>query len=435
MREILAQGPRRDDVAILRDMSKMTADTLVRARWLLPMTERGVLLDAHSLAVKNGRIAAILPSDEADRKIDAATIVDRPNHVLLPGLINAHGHAAMSLLRGIAEDLPLDAWLRQKIWPIEQKLVGADFVHDGTLLAIAEMLRGGISTFSDMYIFPDAAARAATDAGMRAVIGLPITDAPSPWARDSAGYFEKALQVADEFKSHPLIRTMFAPHAPYAVSDATLVHLRTLADELDAGITIHMHESRAEIARSEQQFACRPLARLERLGLVNPSLNAVHMVELDDADLEMAQQGGISITLCPESNLKLGNGSAPYALLTASGLRLAVGTDGAASNNDLDLWSEMKLAALLSRRSPDGAAAIGAWDALALATCGAAAAWVSMMSDRSPPEIGRTCAASICHRLQPSLCTMWRPNSSSRRAEIASRTSGWRAGNCSQTAR
>jgi 5-methylthioadenosine/S-adenosylhomocysteine deaminase len=354
-------------------MSRIQADILVRARWVLPMIERGRVLEQHAVAIRNGRIVAILPSAEAEERIDCAQSIDRAHHVLLPALVNAHGHAAMTLLRGVAEGLPLDPWLRRAIWPLERKFVGPDFVRDGTRLAIAEMLRAGTGTFADMYLFPDAAAQAAVDAGMRAVVGLPIVEAPSAWAQDAAGYFEKALQVADAYKGHPLIRTVFAPHAPHGVSDETLVHLRTLADELDAGIVMHLHESRLEIERSKQRHGCRPLARLERLGLLNPALNAVHMVELDEADLEMACRGGIGITLCPESNLKLGNGVAQYARLAACGLRLGVGTDGAASNNDLDLWSEMKLAALLSCAQSGSAPAMGAWDALALGTSGAAA--------------------------------------------------------------
>jgi 5-methylthioadenosine/S-adenosylhomocysteine deaminase len=353
-------------------MSKVMADFVVRARWVLPMTSRDVVLPEHSVVVANGRIVEVLPWHEADARFASARTFERPEHVLMPGLINAHTHAAMSLLRGYAEGLPLTAWLREKIWPLEQRYVSPEFVRDGTALAIAEMLRGGISCFADMYFFPDEAARVCAEQGMRAVIGLPIIDMATPWAANTNEYFAKALRVRDEYQGHPTIETVFAPHAPYSVGDDTFKRLRTLADELDAGICIHLQESAAEVAFSEKSHGCRPIERLESLGLLRPGLNAIHMVHLSESDMVALQRTGLSITVCPESNLKLGNGQAPFAQFRSSGARIAIGTDGPASNNDQDLWAEMKLAALLSRPTPDAPPAVTPWDALAMATCGAA---------------------------------------------------------------
>jgi 5-methylthioadenosine/S-adenosylhomocysteine deaminase len=352
-------------------MPAVDIDLLLCARFVVSMRQRAEVLENHAIAINHGRIVEVLPALSAQQRYRAASTVNRPEHLLLPGLVNAHTHTPMSLFRGYAENMPLAQWLKERIWPLERRFVGAEFVRDGSALAIAEMLRAGISCFGDMYIYPDATAQVVAEQGMRAVIGLPVADFPSPWAKSAAEYLAKGLGVRDEYKGHPSITTAFAPHAPYTVGDEALVRIRTLADELDAGIMMHVHESATEIDDSLRQHGCRPLERLERLGLLTPAFNAIHMVHLNALDIETAQRGGVSISLCPESNLKLGNGPPPIGDLLRSGLRLGLGSDGAASNNDLDLWSEMKLIALLSHS--DGAATATAWDALALATCGSAA--------------------------------------------------------------
>ena len=355
-------------------MPKACADLLIEARWILPMSEPGLLLEHHSLAVQNGRIIDILPRQTALQRHPGAQLVQRPTHLLMPGLVNAHTHAAMSLFRGFAEGLPLMQWLREKIWPLERRFVNAQFVRDGALLSIAEMLRAGISCFGDMYFYPNETATAVAEQGMRAVIGAPVADFPSPWAITPAEYLSKALSVRDEFKGHPRIGSAFAPHAPYTVGDDTFMRIRTLADELDAGIMIHLHESAQEIDESLARFGMRPIERLERLGMLTPALNAVHMAHVSAADIELARRGAITVTLCGESNLKLDNGAPPVSRWARSGVTLGLGSDGPASNNDQDLWPEIRLTALLARDAADAAPPLSPWQALAMATRGGAVA-------------------------------------------------------------
>lgn len=355
-------------------MPQTTADWVIDARWIVPMTEPGQVLEQHSLVVGNGRILDLLPQQAARIRHPHVPVLQRPHHLLMPGLVNAHTHAAMSLFRGFADGLPLMEWLTQKIWPLERRFVNAEFVHDGALLSIAEMLRAGITCFGDMYFFPNETARAAVEQGMRAAIGMPVADFPTPWAQSPNEYLSKALGVRDEYKGHPWITTAFAPHAPYTVGDETFVRIRTLADELDTPLMIHLHESEQELAESLRVHGVRPIQRLERLGILTPALNAVHMVHMNEADIELAQRSGISVTLCPESNLKLGNGAPPVHHWRRSAVPMGLGTDGPASNNDQDLWPEIKLAALMSRTGSEAAPILSAWDALAMATRGGAAA-------------------------------------------------------------
>ena len=277
------------------------------------MTEPGLALENHALVLENGRILDLLPQASARLRYPQVPCLQRSQHALLPGLVNAHTHAAMSLFRGFAEGLPLMDWLTRKIWPLERRFVNAQFVHDGAMLSIAEMLKAGITCFGDMYFYPNETARAAAEQGMRAVIGMPVADFQSPWAQSPDEYLSKALSVRDEYKGHPWITTAFAPHAPYTVGDETFVRIRTLADELDSTVMIHLHESQQEVQESLQRHGVRPIQRLERLRLLTPALNAIHMVHMSSDDIELAQRSGIAVTLCPESNLKLGNGAPPFA--------------------------------------------------------------------------------------------------------------------------
>jgi 5-methylthioadenosine/S-adenosylhomocysteine deaminase len=371
-------------------MSMHVADFVLSAPWIVPMTVPDLVLREHAVVVRGGRIVELVPRAQSLAKYPHLPRIERPDHIILPGLVNAHTHAGMSFFRGFAEGLPLMKWLGERIWPLERRFVTAQFVYDAALLSIAEMLKSGVTCFADMYFFPAETARAAIEQGLRAQIGMPIAEFESPWARNADEYLSKALAVRDEFRNHAMIRTAFAPHAPYTVSDATFRRLRTLADELDSCITIHLHESAAEVQESLAQHGKRPIERLAQLGLLTPALNAVHMVHIERSDIECALRNGISVTLCPESNLKLGNGPPPIAQWVASGVPLAIGTDGPASNNDQDLWSEIKLAALLSRPGSMGGASspmsdppqltgeaaptLSPWQALALMTRGAARA-------------------------------------------------------------
>ncbi|ROR32287.1 TRZ/ATZ family hydrolase [Inmirania thermothiophila] len=349
-------------------------DYLVRARWIVPVEPEGAVLEDHAVAVGAGRIVAVEPWSALRPRHPEAAVIERPRHVLIPGLVNAHTHAAMTLLRGLADDLPLMTWLQEHIWPAEARWVGEAFVHDGTLHAVAEMLRGGVTCFNDMYFFPEVTARVAAEAGLRAVVGLIVIDFPSAWARNADEYLAKGLELHDAWRNHPLIRTALAPHAPYTVADAALERVRVLADELEIPVHIHVHETAEEVARAVAETGERPLARLDRLGLVSPALLAVHATQLTPAEIARLADAGAHVVHCPESNLKLASGFCPVQALAEAGVGLALGTDGAASNNDLDLLGEMRTAALLAKAVAGRADALPAARVLAAATLGGARA-------------------------------------------------------------
>ena len=343
-------------------------DLLIDARWIIPVSPAGRVLEDHSVAVRDGRILAVLPKAEAHAAYLAAEQVALPRHALIPGLVNLHTHAAMALMRGLADDLPLMQWLQDRIWPAEVRHVSAQFVHDGTLLACAEMLRGGITCFNDMYLFPGEAARAALTMGMRAALGLVVIDTPTAYAADADDYVAKGLTLRDELREHALLSFCMAPHAPYTVSDRTFARLITLAEELDLPVHMHVHETKDEIAQSMAQHGVRPLERLRRLGLVGPNLIAVHAIHLIPEEIALLVHNGCSVAHCPSSNLKLANGFAPVAAMLAEGVNVGLGTDGSASNNRLDLFQEMRLAALLAKAVSGDASALPAQRALAMAT-------------------------------------------------------------------
>lgn len=349
------------------------ADLLIKPRWIVPVEPAGQVLDHHALAVDGGRIRAIVPPGEI-AGFRARETVELPGHALLPGLVNAHTHAAMSLLRGLADDLPLMTWLQDHVWPAEARFVSPDFVRDGAELAVAEMLTGGTTCFTDMYFFPDVVAAVSRRAGIRACVGLIVIGFPSPWAKDMDEYFRKASTVHDELKGEPRIRTCFAPHSPYMVDDEALRRIRVMADELDIPVTMHVHETAQEVSESQEKHGMRPLARLEQLGLVNPSLLAVHMTQLEPREIDLLAESGVTVIHCPESNLKLASGTCPVAALDAAGVNLALGTDGAASNNDLDLFGEMRTAALLAKGASGDPAALPATRVLEMATLNGARA-------------------------------------------------------------
>lgn len=349
-------------------------DTLIHARWVIPVEPEGVAYDNYAVAIHEGRIVDLLPAAQAATRYRAAVRLDYPEHALLPGLVNAHTHAAMTLMRGLADDLPLMDWLQNHIWPAEAAWVSVDFVHDGTELAIAEMLRGGTTCFNDMYFFPEVTAHVAATCGMRASVGLIVIDFPSAWAGNADEYIAKGLELHDEYRHHPLIRTAFAPHAPYTVSDGPLERVRMLADQLDIPIHMHVHETAAEVQQGLDQHGMRPLQRLANLGLVSPALLAVHMTQLTDAEIEQFAAAGGHVLHCPESNMKLASGFCPVHRLLQAGVNVALGTDGAASNNDLDMFVEMRLAALLAKVLSGDASTQPAAKALHMATLGGAKA-------------------------------------------------------------
>ena len=349
------------------------ADLLIHADWVIPVESPGVL-EQHSIAVEDGRITAIAPRVQAQSQIDARETVTLSGHALIPGLINAHTHSPMTLFRGLADDMPLMSWLNDHIWPAESRWVHEEFVADGSRLAIAEMIRSGTTCFNDMYFFPDVTGRVAAQAGMRAVVGLILIDFPSAWANDADGYFDRAIAVHDQFRNDPLIRTAFAPHAPYSVSDAPLRRAGVLANELELSVHIHVHETAAEIRGSLEQTGLRPIERLRRLDLISPALVAVHMTQLENGEIELFAASGGQVVHCPESNLKLASGHCPVGRLLDAGINVALGTDGAASNNDLDMLGEMQSAALQAKGMSADACALPAEQALRMASLNGARA-------------------------------------------------------------
>lgn len=350
------------------------ADLVIFPRWIIPVEPEGVIYEQHAIVIRSGRILAILPAKQVTAQFQTKDNVELPSHVLIPGLINAHTHASMSLLRGLADDLPLRPWLQEHIWPTETRWMSSEFVRDGSELAVAEMLRCGTTCFNDMYYFPEITAEVARKIGIRACIGMIIVDSPTAWGSGPQEYMAKGISLRDQFKDDPLLSFAFAPHAPYSVAVRWLREVRTLADELDVPIQIHLHETIAEIEDSLQQYGQRPLARLAELGLLTPNLMAVHMTQLTDDEINELSGYGIHVIHCPESNLKLASGFCPVAKLLGAGINVAIGTDGAASNNDMDMIGEMRSASLLAKGLAGDAGALPAAVALRMATLNGARA-------------------------------------------------------------
>ncbi len=344
-----------------------SVDSLICAAHVVPVQPHVVLRD-HAVAVRDGRIVALEPTASALERFDAREVVRLESHVLIPGFVNLHCHAAMTLMRGIADDLPLMAWLREHIWPAEARNVSDEFVHDGSLLAMAEMLRAGVTCVNDMYFFPEATARAALRAGMRAALGVIVLEFPSAYAADAPGYLRKGLATRDSYQGEALLTFCLAPHAPYTVGDETLRHVAVLAEELDVPVHMHVHETDAEVSESLAQHGVRPFERLRRLGLVGPRLIAVHAIHLDELELDVMAREGVNVAHCPSSNLKLASGIAPVAAMRRRAIRVGVGTDGAASNNRLDMMTEMRTAALLAKVASGEASTLNAFEALEMAT-------------------------------------------------------------------
>jgi 5-methylthioadenosine/S-adenosylhomocysteine deaminase len=352
----------------------MSRSFLLEPRWVVPVEPEGRVLEGHAVAVRDGRVEALLPLQDGRSRFSGYERVPLGEHVLIPGLVNAHTHAAMALMRGLADDLPLMRWLEEHIWPAERKHASPAMVRDGTLLACAEMLRAGITAFNDMYFFPEAALEAARGAGMRVALGLIVIEFPTPYASDAADYLRKGLALRDREGDDPLVSFCLAPHAPYTVSDASFRQVAKLAAELDLPVHVHLNETEDEIRRSVAEHGVRPIERMRRLGVLGPGLIAVHAVHLDRQEIELLGSHAASIAHCPSSNLKLASGFAPIEALRRAGANIALGTDGAASNNRLDLMQEMRLAALVAKAAAQDAQALPAHAALRAATLGGAQA-------------------------------------------------------------
>jgi 5-methylthioadenosine/S-adenosylhomocysteine deaminase len=350
----------------------MHADLRIDTRWLLPMTDDAPVLENHSVFVTDGRIVLVQPTEAAGPEAAERIVLDQ--HALLPGYINAHGHAAMSLFRGLADDLPLMTWLQDHIWPSEAKWVDSAFVYQGTQLAIAEMLRCGTTTFADMYFYSADSIDAALNAGIRTVSFTPVLDFPTNFAQNADEYIRKTMDVHNKYRHQPLAHIGIGPHAPYTVSDVPLKEIAALANQTGMPVQIHLHETAFEVQQSIEERGIRPTQRLAELGFLNESVSCVHMTQIDEIDIKLLQQTGASVVHCPESNLKLASGFCPVENLIQAGVNVGIGTDGAASNNDLNIQGEMKTAAMLAKAVANDAAALNAMSALKMATINSARA-------------------------------------------------------------
>ena len=365
-----------------------SVDLLIEARWVVPVEPHALVLEDHAVAVHDGRIVGILPIADAHAAFVPHERVELREHALIPGLINSHTHNPMTLLRGLADDLPLMVWLQQHIWPAEAKVLGPEFVRDGTELAVAEMLRGGTTCANENYFFPDVSGATYQRMGFRAVIGLPVIEFPTAWASSPDEYFARATEVHDSFHGSALITTAFAPHAPYTVSDASFERIRVLSDQMDIPVHLHLHETAHEVEDEKAKSGLRPFQRLQKLGLVNDRLIAVHMTQLTEGEMTACAAAGVSVVHCPESNLKLASGFCPAEQLRQAGVNVALGTDGCASNNDLDMFGEMRTAALLAKAVAGDAAAFDAAYALRAATLNGASA-LGLEAQIGSIEIGK----------------------------------------------
>ena len=344
-----------------------TVDTLIVPGWLIPVVPEGQVWQGHALGITGERISGIWPP-EALGSVEAGEVIELPGHALLPGLINCHGHAAMSLLRGYADDLPLEPWLEQRIWPLESEFLSEEFVRDGVNLALLEMIRSGTTCFSDMYFFPNIAARCCLQAGMRCQLSFPVLDFASAWGSGAQDYIDRGLALHDDYRHSELLQVAFGPHAPYTVSRPTLEKIATLADELDLPVQIHLHETAREVAQAVAAGGSRPLSDLNQLGLLGPRTQCVHMTDVSPEDIALLATTGAHVVHCPDSNMKLASGVCPVVELQAAGVNVALGTDGAASNNDLSLLGEMRSAGLLAKLHGRDAAALPASRLLGMAT-------------------------------------------------------------------
>lgn len=353
---------------------KESADLVIEARWVLPIAPVNTVLTDHAVAVTEGRVVALGPTAEMSARFEPSERVVRNGHALLPGLVNAHTRAATTLFRGLPVYGPRARWMRETVLPVARRCMSPDFVRDGTTLAIAEMLRAGITSFGDMYLFPQEAARAASAARIRAAIGLPVTDGPTAWADSTTEHLAKAEQLWDEYKSDPWVSLYFAPHDAFGEGDATLARVRRVADELDARVAMYLP---AEAAHPNHD---RPLLRLQELGLLGPGFTAIHLSGLGEQELEIAATTGICVVACPQSHLRLGGRLCPVMQFDSRRVSVGFGTDSAVSVGALDVLAEARMAALLAglgvgnAEGRDGQEVPSAESVLRMATLGGATA-------------------------------------------------------------
>jgi 5-methylthioadenosine/S-adenosylhomocysteine deaminase len=374
---------------------KESVDLVIEARWVLPIAPVNTVLTDHAVAVSAGRIVAIAPTTEVNAIFESRERVIRGNHALLPGFVNAHTRAATTLLRGLPVQGPRQRWMRETVLPAARACMSPDFVREGTQLAIAEMLRAGITAFADMYVFPEEAARAASAARVRAAIGLPVTDGPTPWADSATGHLAKAEQLWDEYQSNPWVSLYFAPHNAFGLEDQTLARVRRVADELDARVAMYLAPGEVHENHTGRRS---PLVRLQELGLLGPGFTAIHLGGVDAQELEIAAATGICVVACQQSHLRLGGALCPATRLEALGVPMGIGTDSAVSVGALDVLAEARLGALLGESDDADVAS----RALRMATLGGATA-LGMNGHVGSIEVGKF-ADLVCIDLATLAC-------------------------------
>ena len=352
----------------------MNVDLIIKSKWIAPVDGETALLTDHSVVIKDKRLVALCSQEELKDKYSSSTEIQLNDHILIPGLINAHGHAPMALLRGVADDLALEEWLNNRIWPLEQKFITPQFVADGAELAIAEMILSGTTCFADMYFYADQVAKTAIESNIRAQLACPVLDFPTVWAHSSDEYIQQTIKLHDDHRNSELISIAFGPHAPYTVSDGPLRKVGTMAEELDIPIHMHVHETSKEISDSLKQYGCRPLQRLNELGLISPRLNCIHATQLTQDEISLITDAGSSVVHCPASNMKLASGICDVSNLINCNTNVCLGTDGAASNNELDLLKEGRLASLLAKLTSKVASSLPANQTLEMMTINGAKA-------------------------------------------------------------
>ena len=341
---------------------------IISPTWIAPVVPSNLILNNHSLVIEGDHIKALLPNEVALKNFPHAQELRLNSHLITPGFINTHGHAAMALLRGVADDKDMMDWLTNWVWPIESKMVNQRFVYDGTRLAALEMIMAGTTCAAESYFFPEEASKAFVQANLRAQVTIPILKFANAWAGTEKEHISKGLAFLDRIKNNPLISTAFAPHAPYSVTDQCFSQIRIYSEQLDLPVHLHLHETETEVSDSLREHGMRPIERMNKLGILSPSLQAVHMTQLLDDEIELAALTGVQISHCPESNMKLASGVTPIAQLMSKGINVAIGTDGAASNNDLDLLQETRTASLLSKATTSDAKSMSAFTCLEMMT-------------------------------------------------------------------
>ncbi|MFU8813959.1 MAG: TRZ/ATZ family hydrolase [Pseudomonadales bacterium] len=369
-------------------MPKTPSELVIDARWVLPIAPVNDVRENASVAIAGGRIQAVGPHDQVHGQFAAARVVSLPDHVLLPGLVNAHGHAAMTLLRGLAEDAPVAEWLNDHIWPLERRLVSEAFVRDGSRLAVAEMIKSGTTCFSDMYFFPEVTAEVARAAGLRCQVAFPIIAFANAWSSSVDDALHKGMGLHDTYRNHPLVRVAFGPHSAYSVARGDLERILMYSEELEAAVHIHLHETASEVAEARATHGASAIELLAAIGLLGPRLQAVHVTQADAAEIALLAEARVQVVHCPHSNLKLASGICPVSALQRAGINVALGTDGAASNNGLDLLAEARLASLLAKITAQDARALPESRVLEMATLGGARA-LGMDEDIGSLEAGK----------------------------------------------